>query len=102
MKIGIPKEIKNNESRVALTPAGAMELISNNHIVYVQKNAGSNSGYDDEEYLNVGAEILPDIYEVYEKSEMIVKVKEPIELEYDLIKEGQIVFTYFHFASSES
>lgn len=101
MKIGLPKEIKNNESRVALTPAGAMELIRNNHIVYVQKSAGSNSGYDDDEYQNVGAVILPDIYEVYEKSEMIVKVKEPIELEYDLIKEGQIVFTYFHFASSE-
>ncbi len=67
----------------------------------MQKNAGSHSGYDDEEYLNVGAVILPDIYEVYEKSDMIVKVKEPIELEYDLIKEGQIVFTYFHFASSE-
>lgn len=101
MIVGLPKEIKNNENRVALTPAGVFELCRNNHEVLVQSNAGLNSGYEDEEYVEAGAIILPTIQEVYQKSEMIVKVKEPIEEEYDLIKKGQILFTYFHFASSE-
>lgn len=101
MIVGLPKEIKNNESRVALTPAGVFELCRNGHQVVVQSSAGLNSGYEDEEYVEAGATIVRTIQEVYQKSDMIVKVKEPIEEEYDLIKKGQIVFTYFHFASSE-
>lgn len=101
MKIGIPKEIKNNESRVGMTPAGVLELTKKNHTVYIQTTAGEGSGFFDAHYLEVGATILPTIAEVYSKSDMIVKVKEPIAEEYPLIKENQIVFTYFHFASSE-
>jgi len=102
MIVGLPKEIKNNENRVALTPAGVYELTKNNHTVYVQSTAGINSGFSDEDYTNAGATILPTIQEVYAIAEMIVKVKEPIEEEYELAKEGQIIFTYFHFASSEA
>lgn len=98
MKIGIPKEMKNNENRVGMTPAGVAELKKHGHTVYVQHTAGENSGFSDEEYEKVGAEILPDIKDVYALAEMIVKVKEPIEPEYGLIKKGQLVFTYFHFA----
>ncbi|APZ47586.1 alanine dehydrogenase [Polaribacter reichenbachii] len=101
MIIGIPKEIKNNESRVGMTPAGVFSLTKNNHTVYVQSNAGAGSGFFDKDYVRVGATILPTIEDIYSKSDMIVKVKEPIALEYPLIKENQIVFTYFHFASSE-
>ncbi len=101
MIIGIPKEIKNNENRVALTPAGAQELIKRGHVVYVQASAGANSGFADAAYEAVGAKILPTIEEVYAIAEMIIKVKEPIEPEYKLIRKGQLVFTYFHFASSE-
>ena len=102
MIIGIPKEIKNNENRVALTPSGVSELLKSGHTVYVQKNAGGGSGYTDEEYSKAGAVILSSIEEVYEKAEMIIKVKEPIKEEYGLVKKGQILFTYFHFASSET
>ena len=101
MIIGVPKEIKNNENRVALTPAGVMELTRRGHEVYVQSTAGVNSGFPDEEYVAQGAKILPTIEDVYAIAEMIVKVKEPIAPEYKLIRKGQIVFTYFHFASSE-
>ena len=101
MRIGIPKEIKNNENRVGMTPAGVFTLTKNNHTVYVQSSAGEGSGFFDKDYVRVGATILPTIEDVYSKSEMIVKVKEPIAFEYPLIKENQIVFTYFHFASSE-
>ncbi|KQC30954.1 alanine dehydrogenase [Flagellimonas eckloniae] len=101
MIVGIPKEIKNNESRVGMTPAGVFELVKNNHTVYVQSGAGEGSGFFNQDYQQVGASILETIDEVYAASDMIVKVKEPIETEYRLIKEGQIVFTYFHFASSE-
>ena len=101
MIIGLPKEIKNNENRVALTPAGVYELIKNKHTVYVQSTAGINSGFSDQDYINAGANILPTIQEVYAIAAMIVKVKELIEEEYALAKEGQIIFTYFHFASSE-
>jgi len=102
MKVGIPKEIKNNESRVGMTPGGVYDLVKNNHIVYIQSTAGDNSGFLDEAYENAGAIILSTIEEVYAVSEMIVKVKEPIAEEYNLITKGQIVFTYFHFASSEA
>lgn len=101
MIIGVPKEIKNNENRVALTPAGAFEFVKRNHKVYVQSTAGIGSGYSDEEYQKAGATILPTIEETYAIAEMIIKVKEPIESEYDLIKEDQLLFTYFHFASHE-
>lgn len=101
MKVGVPKEIKNNENRVALTPAGAAELIKRGHEVYVQATAGNGSGFTDEDYLATGAKLLPTIEDVYAIAGMIVKVKEPIEPEYKLIKKGQILFTYFHFASSE-
>ena len=101
MIIGVPIEIKNNENRVALTPGGALELIKRGHTVYVQDNAGLNSGFPNEQYENIGAKILPTIEEVYDIAEMIMKVKEPIEAEYKLIKEDQLLFTYFHFASYE-
>ena len=101
MKIGVPKEIKNNESRVGMTPAGVFELIKNNHTVYVQQDAGFGSGFFDTDYAVVGAILVPTAAEVYAQADMIVKVKEPIAEEYPLIKIGQIVFTYFHFASSE-
>lgn len=101
MKIGIPKEIKNNENRVGMSPAGVFELTKRNHTVYVQATAGEGSGFFDKDYKEVGATILPTINDVYDQSEMIVKVKEPIAEEYPLIKENQVVFTYFHFASSE-
>lgn len=100
MIIGCPKEIKNNENRVALTPGGAMALVRRGHKVYVQATAGIGSGYEDDEYREAGAEILPTIEDVYAIAETIVKVKEPIEPEYKLVREGQLLFTYFHFASS--
>jgi len=101
MIVGIPKEIKNNEYRVALTPAGAMELVRRGHTVYMQSGAGADSGFSDGDYLAVGAKLLPTIEEVYAAAEMILKVKEPIEPEYKLVRAGQLLFTYFHFASSE-
>lgn len=102
MIIGVPKEIKNNENRVGLTPAGVAEFRKEGHTVYVQATAGEGSGFNDDSYRQAGAEILPDIKSVYGIAEMIVKVKEPIEVEYELIKENQLIFTYFHFASSET
>lgn len=101
MTIGVPKEIKNNESRVGMTPAGVYELVKNNHAIYVQKEAGFRSGFFDKDYIEAGANILETIEEVYAQSDMIVKVKEPIEQEYALIKPNQVLFTYFHFASGE-
>lgn len=99
MIIGIPKEIKNNENRVGATPAGVKELVNHGHKLYVQHTAGEGSGFKDEEYIAAGATILPTIEEVYAIAEMIIKVKEPIEPEYPLVKKGQLLFTYFHFAS---
>ena len=101
MIIGVPKEIKNNENRVGLTPAGAKELVGHGHRVYVQHTAGEGSGFGDADYEAAGAEILPAIEDVYAKADMIVKVKEPIEPEYGIIRDGQLLFTYFHFASDE-
>lgn len=101
MIIGVPKEIKNNENRIAVTPAGVKELHKHGHQVYVQFDAGKDSGFSNEEYELVGATILPSIEEIYQIAGMIIKVKEPIEQEYSLIKPGQLVFTYFHFASYE-
>lgn len=101
MIIGVPKEIKNNENRVAATPSGVAELTKRGHTVYVQATAGEGSGFSDESYEKAGATILPTIEETYAIAEMIMKVKEPIEPEYNLIKEDQLLFTYFHFASYE-
>ncbi|MEC7113391.1 MAG: alanine dehydrogenase, partial [Bacteroidota bacterium] len=101
MTIGIPTEIKPSESRVGMTPAGVFELTRRQHTVIVQSGAGLGSGFSDEDYLEVGAEIRPTIEAVYAEAEMIVKVKEPIAAEYPLINKDQVVFTYFHFASSE-
>lgn len=99
MIIGIPKEIKNNENRVGMTPSGVKELVRHGHTVYVQHTAGEGSGFADDEYIDAGAAILPTIEETYAIAEMIIKVKEPIEPEYKLVKPGQLLFTYFHFAS---
>ncbi|MFT5640706.1 MAG: alanine dehydrogenase [Cyclobacteriaceae bacterium] len=101
MIIGVPKEIKNNENRVALTPAGVIEFTKNGHEVYVQSTAGLGSGFTDEEYTAAGAKLCDTISDTYEIAEMIIKVKEPIEAEYALIKKDQLLFTYFHFASYE-
>lgn len=101
MIIGVPKEIKNNENRVGMTPAGVAELVKRGHTVYVQAGAGANSGFADEDYTAVGAQLLPTIEATYAAAEMIVKVKEPIAPEYKLIKKGQVVFTYFHFAADK-
>ncbi len=101
MLIGVPKEIKANENRVALLPVGASTLIKNGHKVVVETNAGLGSGFSDADYKAVGAEIANTAKEVYSSSEMIMKVKEPIAPEYSLIKNGQILFTYFHFAASK-
>ena len=98
MKISIPKEIKNNENRVGMTPSGVSELIKHGHQVYVQHTAGEGSGFSDEQYEAVGATIIPTIEETYAVADMIIKVKEPIASEYPLVKQGQLVFTYFHFA----
>ena len=98
MIIGIPKEIENNENRVGMTPAGVAELVKHGHTVYVQHTAGEGSSFSDQHYIDAGACILPTIEDVYAAADMIVKVKEPIEPEYPLVKPGQVVFTYFHFA----
>jgi alanine dehydrogenase len=101
MLIGVPKEIKANENRVALLPVGASTLIKNGHKVIVETNAGIGSGFSDEDYKSMGAEISKTAKEVFSSAEMIMKVKEPIEPEYKLIKAGQILFTYFHFAANK-
>ena len=86
MIIGVPKEIKQNENRVALTPAGALELTKRGHTVHVQTTAGDGSGFNDDVYRAAGAKITPDIETTYDVAEMIMKVKEPIQKEYDLVK----------------
>ena len=101
MKVGIPKEIKNNENRVGMTPSGVAELVRRGHTVYVQHTAGEGSGFSDGDYEAVGAQLLPAIEDVYREADMIVKVKEPIAPEYPLVRKGQVVFTYFHFACEE-
>ena len=102
MIIGVPKEIKNNENRVAMTPSGVRELVRHGHTVYVQHTAGEGSGFSDDEYIAAGATTLSTIEETYAIAEMIVKVKEPIAPEYPLVKKGQLLFTYFHFASDRA
>ncbi len=99
MIIGVPKEIKISESRVGLTEAGVKQLVSEGHKVFVQENAGLGCQISNEEYVKAGAEILPTAKDVYEKSEMIIKVKEPLPDEYDLMQENQILYTYLHLAA---
>lgn len=100
MIIGVPKEIKAYENRVGLVPSGVDVLKQQGHQIIVETSAGQGSGFNDEAYIKAGAEIVNTAQEVYERAQMIVKVKEPIEPEYDLIRDGQILFTYFHFAAS--
>ena len=101
MKVGILKEIKIKENRVAMTPAGVEQMIGQGHTIMVETTAGEGSGFLDENYVNAGAQIEPSAQAVYEKSEMVMKVKEPLPVEYPMIRKGQVLFTYFHFAASE-
>lgn len=101
MIIAVPKEIKNNENRVALTAAGTEILKKANHQVLIEKNAGQGSGISDQDYKKAGAEIVADKKELFNRAEMIIKVKEPLEEEYNLFKKGQILFTYLHLAADE-
>lgn len=101
MKIGVPKEIKTNENRVALVPAGAEALVAAGHTVLVEKGAGEGSGFTDAAYTAVGAAIAPDAETVWRESDMIMKVKEPIRPEWPRMRRGQLIFTYFHFAADE-
>ena len=102
MIIGIPKEIKEQEQRVALLPSAASQLTKRGHSVVVQKNAGIGSGYPDQEYVKAGAEIVDQAKEVFTRADMVVKVKEPLEVEFQLMRKGQILFTYLHLAASKS
>ena len=101
MLIGVPKEIKTNENRVALVPAGAEAMVAAGHKVLIEKGAGEGSGFPDEIYESAGASIAPDAQTVWGKADMIMKVKEPIEKEWGCLRAGQTVFTYFHFAADE-
>jgi len=101
MIIGILKEIKTEENRVCMTPAGVEVMITNGHKVLVEKGAGSGSGFEDSAYLKSGADIIATSREIFEKSDMVMHVKEPLPAEYDLIRQGQIVFTYLHLAAAE-
>src|SRR5687768_16781600 len=98
MKIGLPKEIKDNEYRVGLTPAGVQALAHAGHEVFVQKTAGEGSGFKDEEYDGAGAKLLATADEIWQAGDMIVKVKEPIAPEYPRMRENQLLFTYLHLA----
>jgi alanine dehydrogenase len=101
MKIGVPKEIKTNENRIALVPAGAEALIGAGHEVMVETGGGLGSGFPDDAYTSVGARIAPDAATVWRENDMIMKVKEPIEREWPNMRKGQLIFTYFHFAADE-
>ncbi|WP_018126307.1 alanine dehydrogenase [Balneola vulgaris] len=102
MIIGVPKEIKTHENRVAIQPGGVLQMIRNGHEVLIQKSAGVGSGFSDEDYINAGASIIEDVEEVWKRADMIMKVKEPIAEEYPRMREGQVIFTYFHFAADEA
>jgi len=101
MIVGVPKEIKADENRVALVPVGAEQLVAAGHQVFVETGAGTGSGFTDADYAEAGAQILSTPAEVFAKADMILKVKEPLASEYPLLRENQIVFTYFHFAANE-
>ncbi|MCA9722092.1 MAG: alanine dehydrogenase, partial [Gemmatimonadetes bacterium] len=101
MLIGVPKEIKTNENRVGLVPSGAEALIGEGHEVMIEAGAGEGSGFTDAQYTAVGATILPTADEVWARAEMIIKVKEPIAVEWPRMRKGQVMYTYFHFAADE-
>lgn len=101
MIVGIPKEIKPDENRIAIQPSGVMEMTRNGHEVLIEKGAGTGSGFTDQHYKDAGAAIIDDVNELWKKAEMIMKVKEPISKEYSLMREGQIIFTFFHFAANQ-
>ncbi|MEZ4455572.1 MAG: hypothetical protein R2882_03330 [Gemmatimonadales bacterium] len=101
MIIGVPKEIKTNENRIALAPAGCEALASMGHTVFVEKDAGVGSGFADQDYVAAGGKILATADEVWAQAEMIMKVKEPIAVEWPRMRAGQVIYTYFHFAASE-
>src|SRR5829696_2499656 len=101
MRIGVPKEIKTNENRIALVPAGAEALVAAGHSVVVERGAGEGSGFADSLYTDVGATVAPDAATVWRDADMIMKVKEPIEVEWPHMRRGQVIFTYFHFAADE-
>jgi alanine dehydrogenase len=101
MLIGVPKEIKTNENRVALAPAGAEALVGAGHEVFVEQGGGLGSGFPDAAYEAAGATILPTADEVWQRAEMIMKVKEPIAVEWPRMRKGQLIYTYFHFAAAE-
>ena len=102
MRVGVPKEIKNNESRVALTPEGASEFVRAGHTVVIEKGAGLGSALTDDAYIAVGAQIESDIEKIWKESDLILKVKEPIEAEYPRLRSGQVLFTYLHLAASKT
>ncbi len=102
MKIGIPREIKNHEYRVAITPAGVHELVSRGHEVIIETEAGAGSSFTDTDYKAAGAQILTDAAEVWETAELLLKVKEPIAEEYSRLRKGQVLFTYLHLAASKA
>src|SRR5438876_10773680 len=101
MIIGVPKETKEQEQRVALLPSAVNQLTRHGHSVLVEKNAGAGSGYPDETYAKAGAEIVDQAKAVFSRADMIVKVKEPLEAEFPLLRRGQILFTYLHLAASK-
>ncbi len=101
MKVGVLKEIKTKENRVAMTPAGVEQMVVHGHTVMVETTAGEGSGFSDKTYEKAGARIEPSAQAIYEKNEMVMKVKEPLPVEFPLIRKGQVLFTYFHFAASE-
>src|SRR5208337_43688 len=102
MIIGVPKEIKDQEYRVALLPSAAYQLIQRGHRVLVERNAGAGAGYPDEDYVRAGATLVSDHAEAFRQADLVVKVKEPLPSEYPLLKPGQILFTYLHLAASRS
>ena len=102
MRVGIPKEVKNNEFRVAITPAGVLELARHGHEVVIEQSAGAGSSIPDEDYVDAGATILPTADDVWGTSELILKVKEPIQVEYSRMREGQVLFTYLHLAADRA
>jgi len=98
MLVGVPKEIKNHEYRIGLTPAGVVELVNNGHEVLVENNGASAIGFENEQYINAGASIVDSAEEIFERAEMIIKVKEPQSVECKMLHEGQLLFTYLHLA----
>src|SRR4029078_8433068 len=102
MIIGVPKEIKEQEYRVALLPSGAYQLIKRGHEVLVERGAGAGAGYPDSEYEQAGAKLLDSHEEIFQRAALVVKVKEPLATEFKLLRPGQILFTYLHLAANRS